>query len=336
MLAINKPTTLYLPQSESKRASMYFDLPYGSHYSQAPFQLKRAPALAAFAAYSSISAGVAIGMTTLSGALMIAGGVASLIGAFTGNEFLTKFGMVAGIAGGVTGAFSAAGGGAFNYNPLTEGFGGSQLGAAAGKAKDFFGDIFGNSEAVDAMGVTGDATIANISESAVPSVTADSFASDAASSFGSGTKMGVDLSAKVGAGATKAASSGGGLFSQLLGNKDAMNLVGGAAEGYNAFQDREAQQPLIDSNVDLRNAQTGQVNFETNLAQDRYNNMQAQPGSNISVNQDAQVFAGNQNQTSPRIAVAINGEVKYMTTEEYAAYKQQNSSGGGLLQQGAA
>jgi hypothetical protein len=332
MLAIKRPIQTYLPQSVAKRTSAYLDVGYGSHYTNSKFQPKHGPAIAIVGAFGAISSGVALGVTTLAGALTIAGGVASLVGAFTGNKFLSQFGMVAGLAGGITGAFSAAGGGAFNYNPFTEGLGGSQLGAAAGKAKSFFGDIFGPSEAVKATGVTGEAVVGNVMDDAIPSITESSFASEAASKLGGGS-TGIDLSQAGKYVAQAAPKSGGGLFSSLLGNKDMMNLVSGAAEGYSAYQDREQQQPLIDSSVDLRNAQTDQTRFETGLAENRYNNMQGQPNVNIGVNQDAQVFGSQPGSGAPRIAVAMNGEVKYLTTEEYAALKQQQS-GGGLLQQG--
>jgi hypothetical protein len=335
MLAIKRPVQTYLPRSQAVRASAYLEVGYGSHYHNGRFQPKRGPVIAAAAAFGAISSGVALGVTTLAGALTIAGGVASLVGAFTGNKFLTQFGMVAGVAGGITGAFSAAGGGAFNYNPFTEGLGGSQLGAAAGKAKSFFGDIFGSSDAVNATGATGDAVVGNVMDDAVPSISAESFANEAATTLGGGG-TGIDLSqAGKFVANTAQKSAGGGLFSSLLGNKDIMNLVSGAAEGYNAYQDREQQQPLIDSSVDLRNAQTDQTRFETDLAGNRYKNMQGQPNVNIGVNQDAQVFGNTPGSGSPRIAVAMNGEVKYLTTEEYAALKQQQN-GGGLLQQGQA
>jgi hypothetical protein len=336
MLAIKKPSVTFLPIATSKRISGYIDVPYGSHYTNAKFQPKRGPAIAVFAAAGTIGAGVSLGIGTFAGAMMVAGGVASALGAITGNKFLSTFGTVASLAGGVTGAFSAAEGGLFNYNPFTEGLGGSQLGAAAGKAKSFFSDVFGSgsSEAVDAMGVSGDAMVANVVDDAVPSITAESFAKDAAGSFGGGTSMGVDLASNAGSFVAKTAPKGG-MFAELLGNKDVMNAVGGAADAYGDYADREQNQPLIDANVDLRNAQTGQVNYETQLAQNRYNNMQSQPNVDIGVNQNAQVYGANPVQGSPRIAVAMNGEVKYMTTDEYAAYKSQQS-GGGLLQQGAA
>jgi hypothetical protein len=349
MIAIKRPVQTYLPRSQAVRASAYLEAGYGSHYHPGKFQPKRGPAIAIVGAVGAISSGVALGVTTLAGALTIAGGVASLVGSFTGNKFLTKFGMVAGLAGGITGAFSAAGGGAFNYNPLKDGLGGSQLGAAATKAKSFFSDVFDSSDAVNGAGITGDAIVSGASDSAIPTVTGEGFAQEAASSFGGGS-TGVDLSSYSGAGpgvnlaetganvasAASQASGKGGLFSSLLGNKDIMNMVGGAVDGYNAFQDRAQQQPLIDSTVDLREAQTNQTNFETNLAQNRYNNMQGQPGVNIGVNQDAQIFGNQPGSGAPRIAVAMNGKVEYLTTEQYAALQQQQNGGGGLLQQGQA
>jgi hypothetical protein len=324
---------------------------YGSHYHTGRFQPKRGPAIAIVGAFGAISSGVALGVTTLAGALTIAGGVASLVGGLTGNKFLTKFGMVAGLAGGAVGAFSSAGGGAFNYNPFKDGLGGSQLGAAAGKAKSFFSDVFEGSDAVQGAGIDGNAIISSASDSAVPTVTGESFAQEAAGSMG-GSTTGIDLGAYKAGGpgvdlagyaadaagsvsTAAAAGSKGGMFASLLGNKDAMNLVSGAVDGYQAFQDRAQQQPLIDSTVDLREAQTDQTRFETDLAQNRYNNMQGQPNVNIGVNQDAQIFGNQPASGTPRIAVAMNGKVEYLTTEQYAALQQQQQ-GGGLIQQGQA
>lgn len=335
MIAIAIPEMKYHMMTSQNKWS--FEYPE-NHNRGAAYGQKNAPAIAAIGAIGAISSGVALGVGTLAGALTIAGGVASLVGSFTGNKFLSSFGMVAGLAGGITGAFTAGGStglDAFNYNPFEGGFGGSQLGAAASKAKSFFGDIFDSSSAVGDLGITGNAEVANIVDSSIPGVTEASFIKDAGSSFGNTAKTGIDLTAKVGVGAAKAASSGGGLFSQLLGNKDIMSAASGALDGYNAFQTREQQQPYADSAVDLNNARTEQSQFETQLAKDRYNNQQFQPNAGIGVNQNAQVFGANPVQGSPRIAVAIGGEVKYLTTEEYAALKQQQS-GGGLLQQGAA
>jgi hypothetical protein len=351
MIAIKRPVQTFLPRSQAIRASAHLEIGYGSHYHTGKFQPKRAPVLAIAGGAFAIGSGVALGATTLAGALTIAGGVASLVGSFTGNKFLTQFGAVAGVAGGLTGAFSSGAGGTFNYNPFKDGFAGSQLGAAAAKTKSFFSDVFGSSDAVAGAGIDGQAIIGNATDS-IPTVTGESFANEAASSFGGGAGIdlgkysaggpGVDLAgygsnaaSTVTAANTAAAASKGGLFASLIGNKDAMNLVSGAVDGYQAFQDRAQQQPLVDSTVDLREAQTDQTRFETDLAKNRYNNMQGQPNVNIGVNQDAQIFGNQPGNGTPRIAVAIGGKVEYLTTEQYAALQQQQQ-GGGLLAQGQA
>jgi hypothetical protein len=349
MIAIKRPVQTFLPRSQAVRASAHLEIGYGSHYHTGRFQPKRAPVLAIAGGAFAIGSGVALGATTLAGALTIAGGVASLIGSFTGNKFLTQFGAVAGVAGGLTGAFSSGAGGTFNYNPFKDGFAGSQLGAAAAKTKSFFSDVFGSSDAVAGAGIDGQAIIGNATDS-IPTVTGESFANEAASSFGGSTGIdlgkysagapGVDLAgysadAAGSVGSAVAAGSKGGMFASLLGNKDALNLVSGAAEGYNAFQDRDQRQPLIDSNIELNDARENQINFETNLAQNRYNNMQSQPGVNIGVNNEAQIFGNQPANGTPRIAVAMNGKVEYLTTEQYAALQQQQQ-GGGLLAQGQA
>jgi hypothetical protein len=67
-------------------------------------------AIAVVSAVASVSAGVAAvsAGSALVGGLMIAGGIASGLGAITGNKTLQQIGMVAGLAGGVAGFASGA------------------------------------------------------------------------------------------------------------------------------------------------------------------------------------------------------------------------------------
>lgn len=334
MLAIEQPQLTFVSGESSRRVSLYADMPYGSHYTNDRFQLKRGPAVAVVGAIGSISSGVAMG--GFLGGVMIAGGVMSAIGAISGNETLSNIGMGLGLVGGIGGAFTNAAGDF--VNPFTN-FGESQLGQGLSKMgsgiKNFFGDVTGTSDAVAAMNLDGGQAAQGIVDAAgeVPSVTQSSFTTDAVNKLGTGG-TGIDLSAKVSPNFTAGASgSSGGMLSSLLGNKDMMNMIGGAADGWGKYQELEQNQPLIDANVDFRNAQTDQLEFETDLAAKRYNNMQAQKANVAKVNPNAQLYGNNPVQGEPKIAVAMNGKVEYLTTDEYAALQQQQ--GGGLLMQGA-
>lgn len=90
-----------------QQAAMYE--PVGAWNTGPAYGQKNGPAVALLGAFGSISAGMAIGATTLMGGLMIAGGVMSGLGALTGNKTLSKLGMIAGIAGGVGQFFNAGG-----------------------------------------------------------------------------------------------------------------------------------------------------------------------------------------------------------------------------------
>jgi len=85
MLAIEQPQLTFVTGESSRRASLYADMPYGSHYTNDRFQLKRGPAVAIVGAIGSISTGLAMTNAVLGG-IMIAGGVMSAIGAISGND----------------------------------------------------------------------------------------------------------------------------------------------------------------------------------------------------------------------------------------------------------
>lgn len=329
MLAIPKPQMTFITGEVNKRASLYADMPYGSHYTNDRFQPKRGPAIAIAGAIGTISSGAAIG--GFLGGVLIAGGIASAIGGLTGNEFLSNVGMGLSLVGGIGSAVTDAAG---NFvNPFTD-FGSTKLGEGFSKMgsgiKNFFGDVTSASSEVTKMGIDGGALVSNASD-VIPSVTEASFGADALKELGTGG-TGINLSAAVGAGAPAAKS--GGMLSSLLGNKDLLNVASGLADGYNNYEIREQQQPLIDAQTNAYEARADQMNFETQLGQNRYNNMQAQNADVAKVNPNAQVYNGSPVQGEPKIAVAMNGKVEYLTTEQYAQLQQQNQGGGGLINQG--
>lgn len=67
------------------------------------------PVVALVGAAASISAGVAIGVTTLTGGLMVAGGALTAIGTITGNKKVAALGALMGLGAGVANAVSGAG-----------------------------------------------------------------------------------------------------------------------------------------------------------------------------------------------------------------------------------
>lgn len=329
MLAIKIAEVKYLPLTESKRVSHHFDVPYGSHYDNIPFQVKRGPALAIVGAIGTISTGAAIG--GFLGGVLIAGGIASGLGALTGNKFLSTLGMGLSLAGGIGAAFTD---GAGNFlNPFAEGnsFSDTALGKGFGKMSDglknFFGDIGAPSDAVNQLGITGEQTVSAMTDN-IPKITESSFISDAVSGAGGGINLSNSSLA------ASPAAKGGGLFGSLMNSQTALGLMSGISDGYNNYQQLKQQQPLIDSTVDLRNAQTDQIQFGTDLARTRYDNMQSQDVNLPSINPNAQPYTKNPLESQGRIALAINGEVKYVTPEEFAALQAQNQQGGGLIQQG--
>jgi len=324
MLAIKIAEVEHLPLQESKRMSMYFDMPYGSHYTHERFQTKNGPAVAVVGAIGSISTGVAMG--GFLGGVLIAGGIAAGLGAITGNETLANIGMGLSLVGGISSAFTNAAG--EFVNPFTN-FGDTRLGGAFSDIgsgfKKFFGDIGGTSDALNA--VVGD--VSGIAGDAIPDTSASAFTNGL---IDDAPSMGVSLKDVPYEAATKAASSSGskGLLGSITGgdNTDLWSIIKGGVEGYDNYQNRKQQQPFIDSQVDLYDARANQINFETDLAGKRYRNMQAQNVPIAGVNPNAQLYGNSPVEGAPKVAVVMDGQVKYLTTDEFAALQQQ---GGGLL-----
>jgi hypothetical protein len=326
MLALEIPKTSYVMPTLQTRYT--FEHPT-DHNRGIAFGEKNGPAIALVGAVSAISAGAAIG--GILGGVIIAGGIASGLGALTGNKTLSTIGMGLSLAGGVGSAFTNSATGEF-MNPFSEGFefGDTSLGAGFSKIKSFFSDVTGTSSAVNDLNITAD--------SIVDSATPDTLATIESGSDGAVIR-GIDNNvtsggnirqvigdASSGISDVTSKSSGGGLLSSIGGGKDLLNLVSGVAGGYQDNQTLEQQQPLFDARVD-------QTNAETQLLQNRYNNMQGQPGVGLDVNQNAQVFNATPGTAQGKYAVVVNGEVKYVSQAEYDAMRTQQ--GGGLINQGA-
>ena len=260
---------------------------------------------------------------------MIAGGIFSAVGALTGNETLSTLGMGLSLAGGLGTAFVDTAGNFVNPFTSTEGFSGTMMGKAFQSIKT---DIFGsgaNASAADTLGISGD----SIASAATDTID---------TSAGAMTQGIIDAAPKTGIDVLKAtssvpgASSGNGMLSQLMNNQGALGAVGGMADNYMKQKEIEAAEPLRDAQISNYNANADATNAQTDLLQDRYNNMQSQPEVGLGVNPNAQVFGNQPGTTQGKIAVVMNGEVKYLTQAEYDAVRQAQGGGGGMLAAGAA
>ena len=89
--------------SREMTRALALDHPIGDPFGGTAYGERNGPAVALIGAALSIEVGLTIGITSLVGGLMVAGGVLSGLGAITGNETLSKLGMVAGLAGGAMG-----------------------------------------------------------------------------------------------------------------------------------------------------------------------------------------------------------------------------------------
>ncbi len=345
MIAIRIPKTTYSTISYARMMSV--DMPFGDPHRGAPYGQKNGPAIALVGAYGAISGGIAAG--GLLGGIMIAGGVFSALGAITGNKTLSTIGAVAGLAGAVGTAFTAseafsastgvAGDAGFVakgsfLNPFSGSykFANTQMGAVFGDITQSMG-IDVDSVATKATGVTDPASQALSGATDIPKLNysgATDFAAPVQNSIGENA---ANLANSAGA-ATQAAKSGG-LLSTLTNNKGAMDLAGGIANGYNDYQRLEQQQPLVDQQINLTQTRNDSERFALEKAKQQQSNMQNQNAPIATVDPNASIFT----QAAPqqqKIAVNINGAVRYVTQAEYDAFRaQQSSQGGGLLQQRA-
>jgi len=95
--------------SREMTRAMALDHPIGDPFGGPAYGEKNDP-ISIVAAVMSIEVGLTIGALTLTGGLMIAGGVLSIAGQVTGNEKLSMIGSIASLAGGAYGAFTDPGG----------------------------------------------------------------------------------------------------------------------------------------------------------------------------------------------------------------------------------
>lgn len=294
-------------------AAMLHDYPDYYHQKNQKYDnRKHAPALALGAAFSSISAGMA--MSGLMGGLMIAGGIATGLGALTGNKTLSMLGMGMSVVGGVSGAFTDAGG---NFvNPFSEGssFADTQLGQAFSSIKDSVtGSTSGaapvTQNIADSAGISGQAITEGLS--------------------------GQNIVGDVATTATTAGSKSGGLLGTLNNNAGTLNAIGGMADAYMQGQAIEANKPVQSAQVNQYNANTAATNAQTDLLNNRYENMQAQNVDvGLNVNQNANIFQNQNASQGGKVATIIDGKVMYLTQAEADALRQRTQSG--LLQQGQA
>lgn len=330
MIAIQIPRIEYQTITHTRRLSV--DMPFANPHKGTPYGEKNGPALGVAAAIGSISAGMAA-TSTLLGGIMIAGGIASGLGAITGNKTLSTIGAVAGLAGFGVGAFTGVEGGFMN--PFS---------TAADGTSNFFNTVSGDavksvfSNIKSGLGIGDSAMVSGIKDTA-------GIASNAADTAGglmsAGTEQlgfvdGVSTSAL--GRATDAVSSGAsGLLGSLNSNSGAINALGGLSEGYMKGKEIEQLQPLTDAKVDLTNSQTAAQQQQMDLIKQRQQNLQFQPNSAATVNQDQNVYNRQPGTNTPgKIAVSIEGEIKYVSPEEYNQIQQAKSGAGMLSQMGGA
>ena len=152
----------------SREIARLHDMPVGDPFGGPAYGEKRGPAVALVGAAMSIEVGLSIGLNSLVGGLMVAGGVMSGLGALTGNKTLSQLGMVAGLAGGVAGMMDI--GGAFEAA-------GTNFSEVAGKAftddKGLSG-LFGGGSGQSVTQVIGDGqSFAGAAQSQMPGKVAD-------------------------------------------------------------------------------------------------------------------------------------------------------------------
>jgi hypothetical protein len=329
MIAIKIPKTQYSTISYARLMSV--DMPFADAHRGAPFNQKNGPAIALVAAAGSIGAGLTAG--GLLGGLMVVGGVMSGLGAITGNSTLSTLGMVAGIAGGIgvglSGAAGTAGEGGF-FNPFSENsiaFSNTNFGKAFAGVKNAFSASDATSAKITdaAQGVTADSIMSGTDGAIIRDVDNSIISGGSLAQKANDLDIGGSIKTAFGAGG----ESKGGLLSNassMFGDKGLMGAISGAADAYQ-------NQPLINAQVDRLEQGVENDKFAMDLKQQRMANMKAQPTVNIGVNPNAQIF-NEQPAQQGKYAVAINGEVRYLSQSEYDAMKQSQAQAG-LLQQGA-
>lgn len=344
------------------------------HYVNKPFEFRRnGPAIAILGAGMTISAGITMG--GIMGGLMIAGGIASGLGALTGNKFLSTLGMGLSLVGGIGSAFSAvdAAGNTSFVNPFTEGFGNT----SAGKLLNKFTGAFGGDAATPAgdytaglveaakgnmaagtnlpgggINLTGGASeLSNPIVATAQDLGGGGFSSayDLASQTGAAGGTGINLAAGAiqpaapgvnlggvasAASPAQAASGFGGVWDKLNNSSGLLNFASGVSDNIQA-------QPFIDAKIENMEAHTNQIDFATQNAKDKVNNLQFQDVGNLPTGSGAA-----QQQVTPtrpgvgtHVVALPNGQVVTLDDTQFAIYQQQSQqgpqvSGAGLLRQG--
>jgi hypothetical protein len=341
MIAIQIPKLEYKTISYTRLLSA--EMPFADAKRGTPYGEKNGPAVAVAGAYMSVSAGVAAYaaattvMGSILGGLMIVGGIASGLGALTGNQTLSTIGAVAGLAGFGVGAFTGVDGGFMNpFSSAADGTSNFFNTVSGGAVKSVFESIKGG------LGITDSAAAGAIKDTAGVGGALDN-ASPAIGSidaeFASGALPRLDgVSSSVFGKATDAASSAGnGLLSALNSDSGAVKSLGGLADGYMKYEEMEQKQPLFDAQVDNINTQAASQQQQMELLAQRQRNMQYQPTNMPTVNQDHNVYGGQPGAAQTgKIAVSIGGEIKYVTTEEYNQIQQAKAGGGLTSQMGSA
>lgn len=333
MIAIKIPKTHYIPRSYAKH--LIAEYPLGNARSGAPFKQKNDPITIAVSAGTIMTGITALETSLLVGGLLIAGGAMSAIGSITGNKTLSTLGAVASLAGGIgsglQGAAGTAGEGGF-WNPFSENsiaFSNTKFGQAFKGVTDAFSSGPSQADAlVDVAEGTTASDLVDKSKSLSNNINPELQYMDGAPITASAKFASASDSIKGALTGSEAGKSG--LLSNassMFGDKGLMGAVSGAADAYQ-------NQPLIDAQVNRYEELANNDKFTRDMKSKQMANMNAQPTVNIGVNPNAQIF-NEQPAQQGKYAVAINGEVKYLSQAEYDAVKQQQSQAG-LLQQGAA
>lgn len=331
MIAIQIPDIKYETISHTRRLSV--DMTFASSNRGVPYGEKNGPAIGVAAAIGSISAGMAATSAVLGG-IMIAGGIATGLGAITGNKTLTTIGAVAGLAGFGVGAFTGVEGGF--VNPFS---------SAADGTSNFFNTVSGSavkdvfSSIKSGLGITDSAAASTIKDAAGIATNAASETSGIGSNLlSSGTEQlkyvdGVSTSA-LGRTVDAVSSGSSGLLDALNNNSGAVSALGGLSEGYMKGKELEQLQPLTDARIDQTNAQTAAQQQQMDLIAQRQQNLQYQPNAAATVNENQNVYNRQPGTNTPgKIAVSIDGEIKYVTPEEYNQIQQAKTGATGMLSQ---
>ena len=311
MLAIEIPQYEYRSGVRARQMAFSLEMHYGSELFGKTYNDPVTLTISAI----TIAQGMAI--PGIMGGLMIAGGIASGLGSMTGNKTLSMIGTGLSIASFGASAFTNATTGAF-MNPFVDGnFANSSMSEGFSNIKKMLSGTSVPSTPTPTQAQTGGlSTYTNDMGVSLGGTSTDTFnpaqindITNSATNAASNT-----MSSMGGSGGGGSAGSGGGLLSQLGSGRDLMALAGGLADGYQQGQQIEQNQPLVDARID-------QINADTQLAQNRYNNMQAQPNVNIGVNSNANIY-GNRPSPTGKVAVVVNGKVQYLTAEQYAQLQQ--------------